>query len=149
MRTAPLPGSERHGQIPASAEFVAPGRDKRRERRLGAERRGRPIHLRAGVLLRRVAGGDAVELVAVPPPLISMRSTPAAPEERREQLLDAVLRVIVSQAVHKVSMDSVAKEAGQVAARHKASLSGGHTRGHQPQPSTFRLRWRSSQSIRR
>ncbi|RHW24416.1 TetR/AcrR family transcriptional regulator [Nocardioides immobilis] len=35
-----------------------------------------------------------------------------APEERREQLLDAVLRVIVKQGVHKVSMDSVAKEAG-------------------------------------
>ena len=38
---------------------------------------------------------------------------------------------------------------GQVAARHEASLSEGHTRGHQPQPSTFRLRWRSSQSFRR
>jgi AcrR family transcriptional regulator len=35
-----------------------------------------------------------------------------APEERREQLLDAVLRVVVKQGVHKVSMDSVAKEAG-------------------------------------
>lgn len=35
-----------------------------------------------------------------------------APEERREQILDAVLRVIVAQGVHKVSMDSVAKEAG-------------------------------------
>lgn len=35
-----------------------------------------------------------------------------APEDRREQLLDAVLRVIVKQGVHKVSMDSVAKEAG-------------------------------------
>lgn len=35
-----------------------------------------------------------------------------APEERREQLLDAVLRVIVTQGVHKVSMDSVAREAG-------------------------------------
>lgn len=35
-----------------------------------------------------------------------------APEERREQILDAVLRVIVSHGVHKVSMDSVAKEAG-------------------------------------
>lgn len=35
-----------------------------------------------------------------------------APGERREQLLDAVLRVIVKQGVHKVSMDSVAKEAG-------------------------------------
>jgi acyl-CoA reductase-like NAD-dependent aldehyde dehydrogenase len=34
---------------------------------------------------------------------------------------------------------------GQVAARHEASHSGGHTRGHQPQPSTFGLRWRSSQ----
>lgn len=34
------------------------------------------------------------------------------PEERREQILDAVLRVIVEQGVHKVSMDSVAKEAG-------------------------------------
>ena len=38
---------------------------------------------------------------------------------------------------------------GQVATRHEASHSGGHTRGHQPQPSTFRLRWRSSQSFRR
>jgi hypothetical protein len=38
---------------------------------------------------------------------------------------------------------------GQVATRHQASLFGGHTRGHQPQPSTFRLRWRSSQSLRR
>lgn len=35
-----------------------------------------------------------------------------APEDRREQLLDAVLSVIVKQGVHKVSMDSVAKEAG-------------------------------------
>jgi AcrR family transcriptional regulator len=35
-----------------------------------------------------------------------------APEERREQLLDAVLAVIVKQGVHKVSIDSVAKEAG-------------------------------------
>ncbi|MFF2083117.1 TetR/AcrR family transcriptional regulator [Nocardia sp. NPDC058176] len=35
-----------------------------------------------------------------------------APEERREQLLDAVLRVIVEQGVHKVSIDTVAKEAG-------------------------------------
>lgn len=35
-----------------------------------------------------------------------------APEERREQLLDAALRVIVNQGVHKVSMDAVAKEAG-------------------------------------
>lgn len=34
-----------------------------------------------------------------------------APEDRREQLLDAVLRVIVTQGVHKVSMDSVAREA--------------------------------------
>ncbi|MXQ66789.1 TetR family transcriptional regulator [Actinomadura rayongensis] len=34
------------------------------------------------------------------------------PGERREQLLDVVLRVIVTQGVHKVSMDSVAKEAG-------------------------------------
>ena len=37
---------------------------------------------------------------------------------------------------------------GHVAPRHTASPSGGHTRGHQPQPSTFRLRWRSSQSFR-
>lgn len=35
-----------------------------------------------------------------------------APEQRREQLLDAVLRVIVEQGVHKVSIDTVAKEAG-------------------------------------
>ncbi|MFE5475602.1 TetR/AcrR family transcriptional regulator [Nocardia sp. NPDC056541] len=35
-----------------------------------------------------------------------------APEQRREQLLDAVLRVIVGQGVHKVSIDTVAKEAG-------------------------------------
>ncbi|MFD5177585.1 TetR/AcrR family transcriptional regulator [Nocardia sp. NPDC058379] len=35
-----------------------------------------------------------------------------APEQRREQLLDAVLRVIVRQGVHKVSIDTVAKEAG-------------------------------------
>lgn len=35
-----------------------------------------------------------------------------APEERREQILDAVLQVVVKQGVHKVSMDSVAKEAG-------------------------------------
>lgn len=35
-----------------------------------------------------------------------------APEDRREQLLDAVLHVIVEQGVHKVSMDSVAKAAG-------------------------------------
>ncbi|WP_067834704.1 TetR/AcrR family transcriptional regulator [Nocardia lijiangensis] len=35
-----------------------------------------------------------------------------APEQRREQLLDAVLRVIVEQGIHKVSIDTVAKEAG-------------------------------------
>lgn len=35
-----------------------------------------------------------------------------APLERREQLLDATLRVIVTQGVHKVSIDGVAKEAG-------------------------------------
>lgn len=35
-----------------------------------------------------------------------------APEDRREQLLDAVLRVIVEQGVHKVSIDTVAREAG-------------------------------------
>ncbi|KAA8884428.1 TetR/AcrR family transcriptional regulator [Nocardia colli] len=35
-----------------------------------------------------------------------------APEQRREQLLDAVLRVIVQHGVHKVSIDTVAKEAG-------------------------------------
>lgn len=35
-----------------------------------------------------------------------------APEKRREQLLDAVLRVIVEQGVHKVSIDTVAKDAG-------------------------------------
>ncbi|MVU75830.1 TetR family transcriptional regulator [Nocardia sp. ET3-3] len=34
------------------------------------------------------------------------------PEQRREQLLDAVLRVIVEQGVHKVSIDAVAREAG-------------------------------------
>jgi AcrR family transcriptional regulator len=35
-----------------------------------------------------------------------------SPEARREQLLDSVLRVIVGQGVHKVSIDSVAKHAG-------------------------------------
>ncbi|MGX1777331.1 TetR/AcrR family transcriptional regulator [Nocardia brasiliensis] len=35
-----------------------------------------------------------------------------APEERREQLLDAVLTIIVEQGVHKVSMDTVAREVG-------------------------------------
>ena len=35
-----------------------------------------------------------------------------APKQRREQLLDAVLQVIVEQGVHKVTMDSVAKQAG-------------------------------------
>ena len=35
-----------------------------------------------------------------------------APEQRREQLLDCVLRIIVRDGIHKVSMDSVAKEAG-------------------------------------
>ncbi|WP_433565023.1 TetR/AcrR family transcriptional regulator [Nocardia sp. CA-151230] len=35
-----------------------------------------------------------------------------APEQRREQLLDAVLRVIVEQGIHKVSIDTVAREAG-------------------------------------
>jgi AcrR family transcriptional regulator len=35
-----------------------------------------------------------------------------APEERREQLLDAVLRVVVNQGVHKVTMESVANQAG-------------------------------------
>lgn len=34
-----------------------------------------------------------------------------APEERREQILDAVLDVIVEQGVHKVSIDTVAKRA--------------------------------------
>ncbi|WP_342800540.1 TetR/AcrR family transcriptional regulator [Nocardia sp. No.11] len=34
-----------------------------------------------------------------------------APEQRREQLLDAVLRVIVEQGVHKVSIDTVARAA--------------------------------------
>ncbi|MET9213516.1 MULTISPECIES: TetR/AcrR family transcriptional regulator [unclassified Nocardia] len=34
-----------------------------------------------------------------------------APEQRREQLLDAVLRVIVDQGVHKVSIDTVARAA--------------------------------------
>lgn len=34
------------------------------------------------------------------------------PEERREQLLDAVLKIIVEQGVHKVSMDTVAREVG-------------------------------------
>jgi AcrR family transcriptional regulator len=35
-----------------------------------------------------------------------------APDERREQLLDAVLQVIVDQGVHKVSIESVSKQAG-------------------------------------
>ncbi|MEU1208881.1 TetR/AcrR family transcriptional regulator [Nocardia sp. NPDC005825] len=35
-----------------------------------------------------------------------------APEERREQILDAVLRVIVEHGIHKVSIDTVAREAG-------------------------------------
>lgn len=35
-----------------------------------------------------------------------------APDERREQLLDAVLQVVVDQGVHKVTMDSVARQAG-------------------------------------
>ncbi|QLY34375.1 TetR/AcrR family transcriptional regulator [Nocardia huaxiensis] len=34
------------------------------------------------------------------------------PEERRDQLLDAVLKIIVEQGVHKVSMDTVAREVG-------------------------------------
>ncbi|WP_169802440.1 TetR/AcrR family transcriptional regulator [Gordonia hydrophobica] len=34
------------------------------------------------------------------------------PEERREQLLDTVLRVIVERGVHKVSIESVAEAAG-------------------------------------
>ncbi|MFD3747421.1 TetR/AcrR family transcriptional regulator [Nocardia sp. NPDC058633] len=34
-----------------------------------------------------------------------------APEQRREQLLDAVLRVIVDHGVHKVSIDTVARAA--------------------------------------
>lgn len=34
------------------------------------------------------------------------------PEERREQLLDAVLKIIVEQGIHKVSMDTVAREIG-------------------------------------
>ncbi|MGV9673926.1 TetR/AcrR family transcriptional regulator [Nocardia sp. NPDC003482] len=34
------------------------------------------------------------------------------PEERRAQLLDAVLKIIVEQGVHKVSMDTVAREVG-------------------------------------
>lgn len=47
---------------------------------------------------------------------LERRSRPYArrmgPEERREQLLDAALRIIVREGIHKVSMDSVAKEAG-------------------------------------
>lgn len=39
-------------------------------------------------------------------------ATRMPPAERREQLLDVVLRVIVDQGVHKVSMETVAKEAG-------------------------------------
>ena len=35
-----------------------------------------------------------------------------APQARREQLLDTVLRVIAEQGVHKVSIDVVAREAG-------------------------------------
>lgn len=35
-----------------------------------------------------------------------------APEQRREQLLDAVLRVIVGEGIHRVSIDSVARAAG-------------------------------------
>ncbi|MFF2555406.1 TetR/AcrR family transcriptional regulator [Nocardia sp. NPDC058058] len=35
-----------------------------------------------------------------------------SPEERRDQLLDAVLKIIVEQGVHKVSMDTVAREVG-------------------------------------
>jgi len=35
-----------------------------------------------------------------------------APEERREQLLDAALRIIVNQGIHKVSIDTVATEVG-------------------------------------
>lgn len=35
-----------------------------------------------------------------------------APEQRRDQLLDGVLRVIVDQGVHKVSIDAVAREVG-------------------------------------
>ncbi|MFI6040179.1 TetR/AcrR family transcriptional regulator [Nocardia sp. NPDC051321] len=35
-----------------------------------------------------------------------------APEARRQQLLDAVLRVIVEQGIHKVSIDTVARTAG-------------------------------------
>lgn len=35
-----------------------------------------------------------------------------APEDRREQLLDSVLTIIVREGIHKVSMDAVAKEAG-------------------------------------
>lgn len=35
-----------------------------------------------------------------------------APPERREQILDAVLQVIVDQGIHKVSIDTVAKAAG-------------------------------------
>ncbi|QIS10803.1 TetR/AcrR family transcriptional regulator [Nocardia arthritidis] len=35
-----------------------------------------------------------------------------APEQRRAQLLDAALRIIVEQGIHKVSMDAVARSAG-------------------------------------
>lgn len=35
-----------------------------------------------------------------------------APDERREHLLDAALQIIVRDGIHKVSIDSVAKEAG-------------------------------------
>lgn len=35
-----------------------------------------------------------------------------APEQRREQLLDAALEVIIDDGVHKVSIDAVAKRAG-------------------------------------
>lgn len=35
-----------------------------------------------------------------------------SPEERREQVLDEVLKIIVEQGIHKVSMDTVARELG-------------------------------------
>ena len=45
------------------------------------------------------------------------------------------------QLLGRSTVDPPVTTSRQVAARHKASHSGGPTRGHQPQPSTFRLRW--------
>ncbi|GAB2505764.1 TetR/AcrR family transcriptional regulator [Nocardia heshunensis] len=51
-------------------------------------------------------------MTSAPPRRSKAYAPRMSPEERREQLLDAVLKIIVEQGIHKVSMDTVAREVG-------------------------------------